>query len=462
MKKIFVSDITLKELSQNREHSLLFREKTAIASALAGLGVDAIELAPVNNLREDNIIYGTISSVVKNCTIAIPVGFTADSVQNAWSCISKAEKPRLQVELPVSTVQMEYIYHMKGEKMLEKISELCSASKALCEDVEFVAGDASRTEIDFLISACKTAQNSGAAIITLCDDAGVLLPEEIVTLVKQVKAEISAKVFVKISDRINMSVAVAFAALCAGADGVKTTLVGEDSLITGKIADTIKEKGEQFGIFTDLNSTQIHTSVNELLKKVNKSSFNIERADSENDDEILLDSDSTYAQICDATRALGYSLSEEDNNVVYKSVITVCQKKSSIGTNELEAIIASSAMQAPSTYHLENYTTSCGNLTNSMTQIKLSRNDEAIYGVSIGDGPIDSAFRAIENSIGVHYELDDFRIQSVTEGKEALGCAVVKLRSGGKLYSGSGISSDIVGASIRAYLNALNKIVFEV
>ena len=118
-------------------------------------------------------------------------------------------------------------------------------------------------------------------------------------------------------------------------------------------------------------------------------------------------------------------------------------------------------MQAPSTYHLENYTTSCGNLTSSMSQVTLRRGDELLVGVSVGDGPVDSVFRAIEQCIGFHYELDDFQIQAVTEGKEALGSALVRLRNGGKLYSGNGISTDILAASIRAYINALNKIVFE-
>jgi 2-isopropylmalate synthase len=118
-------------------------------------------------------------------------------------------------------------------------------------------------------------------------------------------------------------------------------------------------------------------------------------------------------------------------------------------------------MQAPSTYHFETYTTTSSNVASSMSQVILKRGDETVCGVSGGDGPIDSAFRAIEQCIGHHYELDDFQVQSVTEGKEALGSALVKLRNGGKLYSGNGTSTDIVAASIRAYINALNKIVFE-
>ena len=132
-----------------------------------------------------------------------------------------------------------------------------------------------------------------------------------------------------------------------------------------------------------------------------------------------------------------------------------------VGAKELEALIASNAMQAPSTYHFESYTTTSSNVATSISQVTLKRGSEIIVGVSSGDGPIDSAFRAIEQCIGHHYELDDFQVQSVTEGKEALGSALVKLRNNGKLYSGNGTSTDIIGASIRAYVNALNKIVAE-
>ena len=102
-----------------------------------------------------------------------------------------------------------------------------------------------------------------------------------------------------------------------------------------------------------------------------------------------------------------------------------------------------------------------GNIISASAQITLEKNGEQIQGICIGDGPVDAAFLAIEQIIGHHYELDDFQIQSVTEGKEAMGSAVVKLRSGGKLYSGNGISTDIIGAAIRAYLGAVNKIVYE-
>jgi 2-isopropylmalate synthase len=460
MRKISVTDITLKKLSEEREISLLFREKSAIANCADKLGADVVELPGVKNLREDTIIYKTIAQNIQNATLAIPVGFNKEDVASVWECIKEAKKPRLQIELPVSTIQMEYTYHIKQAAMLEKISELVKVAKQYCDDVEFCALDATRADEDFLISAVKEAENCGAKIITICDNAGVSTPKEIADLVKKVKDAISISVYVQVSDRINMGVASAFDAVKNGADGIKCAMAGKDILLTGEFSDAMSVCGAQIDAKIELDNTKIHSSIDDMISSINHESYENEKTVSEKK-KILLDSDSSMAQVSNAASILGYELSDLDIGNVYKALMQVCEKKSAVGLKEFEALIASYAMQAPSTYHFESYTTTSSNVASSMSQVTLKCNDEIICGVANGEGPIDSAFRAIEQCIGHHYELDDFQVQSVTEGKEALGSALVRLRNGGKLYSGNGTSTDIVAASIRAYINALNKIVFE-
>ena len=460
MKTINITDFTLNQLSQDRAVSLLFREKTAIAACASSLGANAVELASIKNLREDTIIYKTIAQNVLKSTVAIPVGFTSEDVDNAWECVKDAAAPRLQVEVPTSTVQMEYMYHFKADKMITRIGELTEKAKSLCEDVEFAALDATRADKDFLIAAAKEATAKGAGIVTVCDTAGVSLPEEIAQLVSALKAELDVPVYVQVSDKINMAVSCAIAAVSAGADGVKCAMAGTDALLMAKLSDTFSARGEAFGAAVSLNNTRIHASIDDLLAHISHEAYESEATVSEKK-KILIDSDTTLAQVAQAAQVLGYDLSDEDCGNVHKALMQVCDKKGAVGAKELEAFIASNAMQAPSTYHLESYTSNCSNLTSSMSQITLTCGDETLTGVSTGDGPIDSVFRAIEQCIGHHYELDDFQVQAVTEGKEALGSALVRLRNNGKLYSGNGISTDIVAASIRAYINALNKIVFE-
>lgn len=460
MKTINMTDITLKKLSEERGLALLFREKTAIASCADSLGASAVELAPMKNLREDTIVNKTIANNVQNAAVAIPVGFQKEEIAHAWECIKDAKHPRLQVELPVSTVQMEYNYHIKADKMLDKIAELVSAAKEYCDDVEFSALDATRADEEFLIAAVREAEKNGAGMITVCDDAGVSMAEEIAALTEKVKQAVSVPVYVQVSDRINMGVASAVAAIAKGVDGLKSAMAGNDVLLSGEISDAMRACSAQIGAEIGLNETKIHASIQDMLATISHEAYEAEAGVSEKN-KILLDADSTIAQVMQAAEVLGYELSESDCGNVYKALMQVCEKKDAVGAKELEALIASSAMQAPSTYHLESYTTNSSNLTGAMSQVTLRCNDEIMCGVSTGDGSIDSAFRAIEQCIGFHYELDDFQVQSVTEGKEALGSALVRLRNNGKLYSGNGISTDIVAASIRAYINALNKIVFE-
>ncbi|MDO4744463.1 MAG: hypothetical protein Q4A86_03670, partial [Clostridia bacterium] len=239
MRTINITDITLKKLSEDRAISLLFREKSAIANCADKLGADAVELPDIKNLREDTIIYKTIAQNVQNATLAIRAGFSKEDVAAAWECVKEAKKPRLQIELPVSTIQMEYTYHVKQAVMLEKITELVKEAKNFCEDVEFSALDATRADLDFLIAAVKEAELNGASIVTVCDNAGVSTPEEIADIVAQVKAATSIPVYVQVSDRINMGVASALAAVSKGADGIKCAMAGEDILLTGEFTDAI-------------------------------------------------------------------------------------------------------------------------------------------------------------------------------------------------------------------------------
>ena len=460
MRKIEIVDITLKKLSEEREVSLLFREKSAIATSAELLGANVIELPAVKNYREDAIIYKSISQNVQCATLSIPVGFTKESVISAWECVKNAKNPRLQVELPVSTIQMEYVYHVKQEKMLAKIGELVKEAKSLSSDVEFSALDATRASVDFLISAVKEAEINGATSVSLCDNAGTLMPEDLANLVETVIKSVSVPVYVQVSNRIKMGVASAISSIKKGICGLKCAMIGSDVLLASEISDAMSVCGANVGAEIELKNTKIHASIDDLISKINPKSY--ETNDGANDgNKILLDDQSTMADVISSAVSLGYDLSEEDYGKVYKALITVCEKRGSVGAKEFEALIASNAMQAPSTYHFETYTTTSSNVSKSMSQVPLKCGDEIICGVSAGDGPIDSAFRAIEQCIGYHYELDDFQVQSVTEGKEALGSALVKLRNKGKLYSGNGTSTDIVGASIRAYINAVNKIVAE-
>lgn len=461
MKKIYISDFTLNQLAKDRKRPLLFREKVALATAIDKMGVDTIELAPVANFKEDRIICKTISAAVKNAAIAIPVGSTKEEVGEAWECIQFAAKPVLQVVMPLSTVTMEYTYHLKAPKMLALIKELITEAKTKCENVELVILDSTRAEEPVLFEAINTAKECGATAITLSDDAGTLFPVDFAAFVRKVKGKTDLPVYVKVSGTLYMETACAFESITAGADGLKAVVDADRQLKLHRIAAVIAAKGESYGICTDLDATRIRTDVKALAEKT-AATEQAQTQTAADGDDIYLDADSSLEIITASAEKLGYALTEEDAGNVLRGLKSVCEKKSSIGTKEFEALIASYAMQAPSTYHLDYFTTSNSNLTSAMANVVLTKNgDVKITGTGTGDGPIDAAFGAIETGIGHHYELDDFQINTVTSGKESLGSALIKLRHNGKVYSGNGISTDIVGSCIRAYINALNKIVYD-
>ncbi len=461
MKKITVAEQTLKMLAENGKTPLLFREKTAIASCIDKYGADIIELGQVKKSREDTIVFRTIASVAANSAVCVTAGTDEESIKNAWECVKDAKKPVLQIELPVSAVTMEYTYHAKDDKMAAMIESAVSKARYYCETVEFSAKDATRADPEFLKRAVTTAVNAGASFVTLCDDEGESLPDEIADMVKSVISVCERPVFVKPSNKLAMATACALYAVKAGASGIKSTVSGKDALSTAAFAEVMRSQGEKNSIECSLKMTEIKHDIKELVKTVGRPIDEPMQDETNRGEDIYLDSSSTLAQVSDAAKRLGYTLSANDDGEVYKALKRVCEKKNAVGGKELEAIIASSAMQAPSVYHLESYNFTSGNKSGAMASITLTKNDEKLIGAAVGDGPIDASFKAIEQCIGFHYELDAFRIQAVTEGKEALGAALVRLRNDGRVYSGNGLSTDIVGSSIRAYINALNKIASE-
>lgn len=454
MKKITVSDITLKAVEE-QGLSLTFREKLSIAEKLDASGVDYIELPLLAFSKENQVVYKTIAKSIKNATVKMPVGASLDSMKNAYECVKDADKFCLQVALPVSTSQMEYFYHMKAPAMLSKITELVKSAKELSQHVEFCAMDAFRAEQGFLEECAKSAVSAGADSIVICDDAGQAFMEDYADAVNKIKGVCDAKVVVNPSDQMKMATACAVSAIVAGADGVVTSVVG-DYLSASVLADVVRAKKHTLGVDCDVDVTNVKTItsvIGGVVDTVCNKEVDIEH--------FMLDSTATLKEVSCAVSHLGYELSDSDVGKVYEEFKRLVGKKSAIDVKELEAVVASTAMQVPSTYHLVNYVVNSGNIIPATANVTLEKDGEKFTGVSTGDGPIDAAFHAIEQIIGHHYDLDDFQVHAVTKGRGAVGSSIIRLRADGKLYPGNGVSTDIVGACIRAYINALNKIVYE-
>ena len=444
MRTIKLIDMTLRETGAIRDNTLSFKEKLEIARILDRLKADVIELPPLSGSKADQLSNKTIASAVKT-GLSAAIEIAGGNVAETWESIKNAAHPQLNLEAPVSTVQMEYVCHKKAPAMLELIRSQVEACRYYCENVEFTALDASRAERDFLYKAVETAIEAGAGMITVCDSAGILLPDELTDLIENLRANVSAlskvQLFVNVRNTMHMATACATYALRAGADGVKCTTLPAGYATTERMIHFIQTKG--------VAPREKSTSAFEGMAAAAETTG------------ICLDINDDIDEVIKVVRQLGYELSDEDNSKVFEAFRRVAAKKQFVGTKELDAIVASTALQVPSTYQIVNYVINCGNIITATANILLTKDGQQLRGIGVGDGPIDAAFLAIEQIIGHHYELDDFQIQTVSEGRDAMGSAVVKLRADGKVYSGSGISTDIIGASIRAYISALNKIVYE-
>ncbi len=453
MKKITVSDLTLKAIGEQGK-KLTFREKLSIAEKLDLIKVDAIELPSFTESKENEVICRTLSTAIKNATVKISVGDDEKSLNEVFESVKCADKLCLQVVMPVSTAQMEYFYHLKAPKMQEKISSLVALAKQKCDQVEFVAKDAFRAEEGFVEACAKCAKDAGAYAITVCDDAGEAFPEEYAKMVENIKSSCDIKVFVQPSNSFTMAAASAIKAIEAGADGIKTSISG-NYLSPAVLADVVRAR--KFDMNAEINVDV--TTVKTLSTQVESVAIDDESEQIVNTTEIS--SEISLKDLSSVVKQLGYELSDEDMGKVFDEFKKVTSKKDFVDTKELEAVIASTAMQVPSTYHLINYVVNSGNIIPATANVTLEKDGEKFTGVSTGDGPIDAAFHAIEQIIGHHYELDDFQVHAVTKGRGAVGSSIIRLRADGKLYPGNGVSTDIVGACIRAYVNAVNKIVFE-
>ncbi len=466
MKKAAVADATLR-LFDNTVCSLGFKEKIEIVKQLDRLCVDVIETAPLLNGKSDVLFLHTIAPLTKKCTISCAVPLDDELVALSCKAIAKAAKPRINIIAPVSAVQMEYHCHKKPDAVLEKIRTVTEKVRSEGIETEVSFADATRAERDFLISAVKTAISAGVQIITICDSAGLMLPEELFEFISGLKKDVpeldDLVLSVECADELHMAPACAIACIRAGVRQIKTAIGVSGRLGLQAFADILQAKGDALEISASLNRTacsSIISAVEKIVGGQNAPAVPERSGVASTGDDWKLTITDDMAAIGEAVKKLGYELSAEDLGNVFNEFQRIAQKKD-LGAKDLDAIVATVAMQVPPTYTLKSFVINSGNIITSMAHVVLLKNDEEVQGFSMGDGPIDAAFLSIENIVGRHFELDDFQITAVTEGREAVGSGIVRLRSNGKLYSGKGISTDVIGAGIRAYVDALNKICYE-
>jgi 2-isopropylmalate synthase len=493
--KIF--DTTLRDGEQTPRVSLNVKEKLEIAKQLDRLQVDVIEAGFPISSEGDFKAVKKIAQEVSNPIVAGLARATEKDIDRAWEALKEADKPRIHTFIATSPVHMEYKLKQSPQEVLETAVQAVKHAKSYTDDVEFSAEDASRSDKDFLCEIVEATINAGATTINIPDTVGYTTPQEYGALIKYIKENVpnieQAVISVHCHNDLGMATANSLAAVENGAQQVECSVngLGERAGNTAleEVALALDTRFDHYDIETDLNLKEISRSsrlVSHLTgvqiqpnkaivgdnafaheSGIHQDGVIKERTTYEimnaktiglKENKMVLGKLSGRHAFKQRLEELGYELAEEDLNSAFKRFKDLADRKKQITNLDLEAIMEDEISQVSETYHINllQVTSSSGLAT---ATVQMEKEDETINQSACSEGgPVDAIYDAMNKITGLDCRLDDYNIDAVTSGKDALGEVVVKLEYNSDIFIGRGISTDIIEASAKAYNNALNKI----
>ncbi len=497
MRTIRIFDTTLRDGEQSPGCTMSLKEKLQVARQLEKLGVDVIEAGFAASSKGDFCAVQEISKILKTSTVASLSRCSKQDIDLAYEAVKHAQKPRIHLFLATSPLHMEYKLRMTPDEVERLAAQMVAYARQFVSDVEFSAEDASRSDIDFLSRVLTRAISAGATTINIPDTVGYMLPEEFGALVSEVKRRVpnisQAVLSVHCHNDLGLATAASLAAIKAGADQVECTIngIGEraGNASMEEIVMALRVRGDLYGADTNINTKQIIpasrlvSAVTGSFVQANKAivgknaflheagihqhgvmakreTYEIIRPEDVGYKEsgIVLGKHSGRHAFKSWLLENGHEVSEAEEDELFLKFKALCDKKKDITERDLEALVQNKLSAVEETYKLKRFVINVGNTITSTAILRLLENGREIEDVAIGDGPVDAAFRAINKLTGIGAVLDDYSIRSITQGVDALGEARVQLKFDGKIVKGKGLSTDIIEASIHAYLDAVNKL----
>ena len=499
MRKIKVFDTTLRDGEQSPGCSMNLSEKLEMARQLDALGVDIIEAGFAIASPEDFKSVEAISQTVKNCKVASLARCTTGDIDAAWNAVKGARYPRIHVFIATSDIHMEYKLKMTREQVLESIAKHVAYAKAYCDDIEFSCEDASRSDWEFMSKCCETAIKAGATTLNIPDTVGYSTPQEMFDLITYLREHThgidSCDISAHCHDDLGMAVANSLACLRAGATQVECTLCGigerAGNASLEEIVMALHTRREYYQMETNVVTTQIYKSC-KLLSSItgvpispsksivganafahesgihqhgviaNALTYEIMKSTDVGipQNTMVLGKHSGKHALQDRLTQLGYEVSKEQLDEIFVRFKALADKKKNLTDRDIMALaMANSRITETHAYELAGHLVSTGNDITNVACVRIRKGEEIFEDAAIGSGPIYAAFTAVDKITGVGATLEDFSLNAVTDGEDAMGEAVVKLRFGDELYTGRGLSTDVIESSIRAYINGINKIV---
>jgi 2-isopropylmalate synthase len=495
---IRIFDTTLRDGEQAPGCSMDLNEKLEVARHLERLKVDVIEAGFAIASPGDFESISAIAREIKDCTVASLARTTEKDIDAAYEAVRHAASPLIHTFISTSPVHMRYMMKMTPEQVLERTAAMVAYAAKKCPDVEFSAQDATRSDPEFLIQVFGTAIKNGATIINVPDTVGYTTPEEMSRLISTLRERVSGidktVISVHCHDDLGMAVANSLAAVTAGATQVECTVngIGEraGNAALEEIVMALNTRKDYFKASSRVDTTQIYRtsklvySIIGVAAPPNKSivgtgAFSHESGIHQHgvlsepttyeimtpesiglsENKLVLGKHSGRHAFADRIKTLGFSLSEEEINERFIEFKKLCDNMKSVSDDDIVALITNKIAANDSHYKLNRFEVFTSNEARGTCVMSLVYNDEIIEDVALGHGPIDAAYNAIDKLVvAPPRTLEDYSIHSVSEGKDALGEVVVKIKSGDTTYTGRGLSTNIIESSVLAYINGINKI----
>lgn len=496
--RVYIFDTTLRDGEQSPGISLGVREKLEIAEQLQRLGVDVIEAGFPATSPGDFEAVTQIASRIRESVVCALARARPDDIDRAWEAVKGAARPRIHTFISTSDIHLEYQLRKTRDEVLAMAREAVARARGYCEDVEFSPMDATRSDAGYLYSVLEAAIEEGAVVLNIPDTVGYAIPGEFAELIsgifEHVRGIEKAVVSVHCHNDLGLAVANSLAALERGARQAECAVNGlgerAGNASLEEIVMTLKVRRDRLGLTTGINSTEISRTsrlvslltgyqVQPNKAIVGRNAFahesgihqdgvlkertTYEIMDSTSvglvESDIVLGKHSGRHALSEQLERLGYYLGEEELKQAFVRFKELADKKGSLSGKDIEAIALEYIRTEGQEWKLTAYEVhSGGSEAPPSATITLEREGARVTERSIGDGMVDATCKAIRAALDLDAKLISFTVEAITGGLDALGDVTIQLDVGGRRVVGRGVSTDIVEASARAYLNALNKV----
>jgi 2-isopropylmalate synthase len=497
MDKLFIFDTTLRDGEQSPGASLTSDEKIEVALQLAELGVDIIEAGFPIASPDDAAAVHRIALEVKGPVIAGLARCKPEDIDVAWESLKDGENVRLHTFISTSDIHLKHQFRMTRDEALEHAVAMVKRAKSYTSDVEFSPMDATRSDRDYLHRVLEAVIDAGATTINIADTVGFITPMEFGQMIDDIRESVpnAEKVILSVHchNDLGMAVSNSLAAVLNGARQVECTIngIGEraGNAALEEIVMAVKTRPEIYQVETGIDTSKIYktsrlvSNLTGMVVQPNKAvvGSNAFAHESGIHQDGVLKERTTY-EIMDARNVglaanslvlgkhsgrhalrarfeeMGYQLTDEEVNRAFLRFKEIADKKKEVTSKDLEAILADEIAAVEELYQVQRLQVSCGYpaVPTATVALKLPNGEERME-VATGTGPVDASYKAIEKIIDFPIRLAEYSVRSVTSGIDALGEVSVRIESAGRTFHGRGADPDIIVASAKAYVNALNK-----